>query len=195
MSAAATSPAPEKPKGKLKFVVLGLVFLLLAAGGAGGAWFYLGKQNHESGGEHAAAPAPEHRPSATPTYMPLETMVVNLADPGGERVAQIGVTLDIESDKIAAQIKTMLPAIRSRMLMLVSQRSSTELLKRDGKEKLADDIAAEISRSLGYEVDEPKVSKKTAKGDDEVEEAPVRKRRRVQPSPVYGVLFSSFIVQ
>ena len=192
MSAAA-SPAPEKPKSKLKFIIFGLVFVLLAVGGAGGAWFFLNKQNPTAGDEHAAAP--ERRPSATPTYMPLEMMVVNLADPGGERVAQIGVTLDIESDKTASQIKAMLPTVRSRMLMLVSQRSSTELLKRDGKEKLADDIANEVSRSLGYEVDEPTPSRKTAKADDEAEQAPVRKRRRVQPSPVYGVLFSSFIVQ
>ena len=78
--------------------------------------------------------------------MALENMVVNLADPGGERFAQIGITLDLEDDKTAEKIKTLLPAIRSNVLMLVSQRSSEELLKRDGKEKLADDIVAEVSR-------------------------------------------------
>ena len=72
--------------------------------------------------------------------MPMESMVVNLADPGGERVAQIGITLDVDSDKTVNRIKVMMPAIRSRVLILVSQRSSEELLKRDGKEKLAGDI-------------------------------------------------------
>ena len=91
---------------------------------------------------------------------------------------------------------------RSSLLMLVSQRTSEEMLGRDGKEKLATDVMDEVSRVLGYEVDTPKPRKavKVAKADaedDEEEEVPKRKksRRSGPPSPVQGVLFSSFIVQ
>lgn len=195
MSAKPAEPTPvaQKPSSKLKLVLIGLLAVVVVSGGAGGAWYYLGNRNHDSGDDHAAAPS-----HATPTYMALENMVVNLADPGGERVAQVGITLDLDSDKTINQIKVMLPAIRSRVLLLVSQRSSEELLKRDGKEKLAGDIAAEVSRSLGHEDDEPprkSASKKTASSDEEAEERPVRRKRRAPPSPVNGVLFSSFIVQ
>ena len=34
-------------------------------------------------------------PKGPPTFLPLENMVVNLADPGGEKVAQVGVTLEL----------------------------------------------------------------------------------------------------
>ncbi len=198
---AAAAQAPEAPKkgGKKSMLMLIVVAVLMLGGGAGGAWFYMQKR--------AAAAATDEEPVAhkpaekhAPTYLPLESMVVNLADGSGERFAQIGVTLDIDSEKTAEKIKTYMPAIRSSVLMLVSQRTADELLKRDGKEKLADDIVAEVSRALGYEVDEPapKVSKKAkadAEGDDE-EPAPKRKKKRkAEPSPINGVLFSSFIVQ
>lgn len=199
MSSAPASPAPEQPKSKkskLKLVLIGAACVMFAAGSAAGAWFYLNdKQGHEAGAaEQESAAAPKQR--AAPTYLALETMVVNLADPGGERVAQIGVTLDLDNEKTVAQIKTVLPAIRSRVLMLASQRTSEELLKRDGKEKLSDDIAQEVTLALGYEVYEPRASRKPSKaGEAGDEEPPMRKKRRTPPSPVYGVLFSNFIVQ
>lgn len=195
MSAKPAEAAPVAPKSssKVKLIVIGLLAVVVAGAGAGGAWYYLGSKKHETGDEQVAAP--EH---TTPTYLALENMVVNLADPGGERVAQVGITLDLDSDKTVSQVKQLMPAIRSRVLMLVSQRSSEELFKRDGKEKLADDIAVEVSRSLGHEDDETlrkTGSKKSAGTTDEPDERPVRRKRRATPSPVNGVLFSSFIVQ
>ncbi|CAN5708786.1 hypothetical protein BH11PSE13_BH11PSE13_10340 [soil metagenome] len=190
---AAAMPAPDAPKRKGKSMLLIIVAALVLAGGGAGGWFYMNKKNHAAGEEEAAAHAPEH--AAAPTYLALENMVVNLADPGGERFAQIGVTLDLENEKVGDKIKTYLPAIRSSVLMLVSQRTSEELLKRDGKEKLAADIVTEVSRTLGYEVEAPVKKSKVAESDDD--EAPVKpkKRRKADPSPINGVLFSSFIVQ
>jgi flagellar FliL protein len=172
--------------------------VVLLAGGMGGTWFYMNKQHAAAASEdEPVARAPEARHA--PTYLPLESMVVNLADAGGERFAQIGVTLDIENEKTAEQIKTFMPAIRSSVLMLVSQRTSEELLKRDGKEKLAADIVAEVSQALGYETDEPQPkAKKAANAESGGAEEPAprrKKRRNAAPSPVNGVLFSSFIVQ
>lgn len=191
---AEATPVAPKSSSKLKLIVIGLLAVVVAGAGAGGAWYYLGSKPHESGDDHVAAPE-----RVTPTYLALENMVVNLADPGGERVAQVGITLDLASDKTVNQVKQLMPAIRSRVLMLVSQRSSDELFKRDGKEKLADDIAIEVARSLGHEDDEPPrrtaAKKGSAAADDEADERTARKKRRAAPSPVNGVLFSSFIVQ
>ena len=197
---AAAAQAPEAPKkgGKKSMLMIIIVAVVLLGGGAGGAWFYMQKRAAAAATDEepvAHAPAEKH----APTYLPLESMVVNLADGGGERFAQIGVTLDVENEKTAEKIKTYMPAIRSSVLMLVSQRTSEELLRRDGKEKLANDIVAEVSRAIGYEVDEPapkKAKAKAAEADDEEEPAPKRKKKRkAEPSPVNGVLFSSFIVQ
>ena len=197
---AAAAQAPEAPKkgGKKSMLMIIIVAVVLLGGGAGGAWFYMQKRAAAAATDEepvAHAPAEKH----APTYLPMESMVVNLADGGGERFAQIGVTLDVENEKTAEKIKTYMPAIRSSVLMLVSQRTSEELLKRDGKEKLASDIVNEVSRAIGYEVEEPapkKTKAKAADAEDDEEPAPKRKKKRkVEPSPVNGVLFSSFIVQ
>jgi flagellar FliL protein len=71
--------------------------------------------------------------------------------------------------------------------MLVSQRTAEELLKQEGKTKLAKDILRETSIPFGG-------------GDDDPEEEPVNSKKKKKKAPVVeypvtGVLFSSFIVQ
>ena len=125
--------------------------LLVVAGGAA-AWF-LSSRAHPKDDEAAEEPAPAKEAAKTPpTFLPMDNMVVNLADPGGERFAQIGITLEVVDAKTADQVKQYLPSIRSGVLMVISQRTSGELLQREGKEKLANDILREVSKPLGFSV-------------------------------------------
>ncbi|MOA53839.1 flagellar basal body-associated protein FliL [compost metagenome] len=73
--------------------------------------------------------------------------------------------------------------------MLVSQRSSEELLVREGKEKLAADIREEVSRPLGLGA----ATAARAQSDDVFADEGERPRRR--ENAVRRVLFSSFIIQ
>ena len=102
----------------------------------------------------------------------------------------------MDDDKTAEQIKQYLPAIRSGVLMLVSQRTSSELLQREGKEKLAADVLREVSRPLGYSVPSERARgqerARDRDADEDEDEAP---RRRAARNPVRRVLFSSFIIQ
>ncbi|WPB57784.1 flagellar basal body-associated protein FliL [Xylophilus sp. GOD-11R] len=183
------APKP-KSKKKLMVIVIGLVVVLAVAGGAA---MFLMKKNAatDEDGEEAAAPAAhaKHDDKNPPTFLPIDNLVVNLADPGGERFAQIGITFQMADSHSADSLKTNMPRVRSAILMLTSQRSSEELLSRDGKLKLAKAISDEASRTFGIEPEDE---------EDEDEDAPKKKKkkRKAQPeSPVQGVLFSSFIVQ
>lgn len=186
MSDAPAADAKEKPKSKKMIIIGGAVALLLIVGGGAG-WFVMSKKNadEEGGEEKPAAAAPAHDNHKTPpTYLPLENMVVNLADAGGERFVQLGVTFEISDPKAADQVKAYLPAIRNQILILVSQTNSEDLLKREGKEKLATEILNESSRILGYD-------------PDDEEESPKKKKKKVRKpeSPLTAVLFANFIVQ
>jgi flagellar FliL protein len=182
--------APAKSK-KMLIIIVGAVLVLVLAGA--GAFFFISKQRAaaEDGADGAEAPvkaAAHAAPTTPPAYLPLDNMVVNLADPGGERVAQIGITLQVTDAHASDTVKAYLPTIRSGILMLVSQRTAEELLKPEGKEKLATDILREASVPFGGGDDEhqdetPSAKKKTKKKVVHVE------------YPVVGVLFSSFIVQ
>jgi flagellar FliL protein len=157
--------------------------------GAGAAWFLASRSHAEE--DDGSAPQRKEAVKVVPTFLPMENMVVNLADPGGDRFAQIGITLEVADAKTAEQIKQYLPSIRSGILLLTSQRTSEELLQREGKEKLASDILREVSRPLGYPTSSAKPRREVQ--DDGAEEPAAR--RKVEKNPVQRVLFSSFIIQ
>jgi len=186
-AAAATAPAAEgapKKSKKLLFIIIGVVVLALI--GAGGALFILKKNTAEPSDGHEEEAAVEYHapdPGTPPTFLPLDSMVVNLADPGGNRFVQLAITLQVQDAKISDAIKVYMPSIRNGILMLVSQRTAEEILKPEGKEKLAAAIIEEVSMVMGYELDEAH------------EEGTKKRRRRAPPNPMQGVLFSSFIVQ
>lgn len=190
MSANTPAAAPVKAKSK-KLIVIGAVVALMVIVGAGAAWFLAKQSQAQAEDEEGAAPPAKEVAKLAPTFLPMENMVVNLADPGGDRFAQIGVTLEVSDAKTAEQIKQYLPSIRSGILLIVSQRTSEELLQREGKEKLASDILREVSRPLGYSV--PSAKPRRDATEDEAEEPTAR--RKVEKNPVQRVLFSSFIIQ
>jgi len=187
----AATKAPAKSK---KLLIIGGAVLLILALAGGGAYMYVSKQRaaaEEEADAAEASPKEEHAaPKTPPVYLPLDNMVVNLSDPGGERVAQVGVILETTDAKASDAVKAYLPTIRSGVLLLISRRTAEELLTPAGKEQLAKDIFAEALRPFGgapshEENPAPvKKSKSKAKAKDAPAEMPVR-----------GVLFSSFIVQ
>ncbi|APW48186.1 hypothetical protein RA876_03775 [Rhodoferax antarcticus] len=172
-------------------IIIIAAVVVLALGG-GGAFLYISKQRaaaaaafeDEGGGESVANAAGSHDDKKTlPAYLPMDNMVVNLADEGGDRVAQVGITLQLRDAKASEIVKAYMPIIRSSVLMLLSQRTAVELLSAEGKQKLIEDILLEASRPFG--------------GGSEAEPEPgkkVRKKAKVE-YPVVGVLFSSLIVQ
>ncbi|MFT3813829.1 MAG: flagellar basal body-associated FliL family protein [Acidovorax sp.] len=179
-------PAKAQASGKKKIVIIAVVALVAIVGGAAA----LLMMRH--GGDEEGA-APQKAAKVAPTFLSLENMVVNLADPGGDRFIQLGVTLELADAKALEEVKQYLPAIRSGILLLLSQRSSQELMTREGKDKLADDILREVSRPLGYKVPKKRkpASAEAAQDEDSGDETPAPKSL----NPVRKVLFSSFIIQ
>ena len=177
-NAAPAAPAPAKSK---KLIVIVAIIAVLAIVAAAAYVFVIKRQHSGADGEEEAVAQ-----VTVPTFLPLDNMVANLADPGGDRFVQLGITLELADEKTASTVKQYLPSIRNGILMLVSQHTADELLAREGKEKLAADILAEVSAPLGFGN-----AKKRARDEDAEEDSPRASRK----SPVRRVLFSSFIIQ
>ncbi len=179
--------AKAAPKSKKKLIIIIAAVLLVLLLGGGGALFYISKQRaaaaaaEEAGGEPAAPAAASHAAKTPPVYLPMDNMVVNLADPGGERVAQVGITLEVVDAHASDNVKAYMPTIRSGVLMLLAQRTADELLSAEGKQKLIEDILRETSKPFGGGDEHAATAKKTKKAPEQF--------------PVVGVLFSSLIVQ
>ncbi len=189
----ATAPAAEQaaPKGggsKKLIIIVAAVLVLVLLGGAAALLLLKKKQSadDEDAVDTPAKPAAHAKSDHPPTFVPLDTFTVNLADKDVDRFAQIGITLQVEDPKVADQLKAYMPAIRSNVLMVLSHKTAAELLTVEGKEQLANEIKRESVRPLGIELDEEEDSPQTTKKK--------RRKPRVE-SPVTQVLFSSFIVQ
>jgi len=207
--AGAAAPA-KKGKKKLIIIVAAVVLLLVIAGGA--AVFLMKKKAAAAAeeGDDAPAAAAAHgggKPDLKhpPTFLPLDPFVVNLSDKEADRYAQVGITIEVEDAKFAEQMKAFMPAIRNGILMILSHKTSRELLDRAGKEQLAGEILRESARTMGIEVEEPEEigdakDAKEAKADDADDEKPKakakkKKRKPAEPNPIKHVHFSNFIVQ
>ncbi len=196
MSAPAPAPATEgdapPKKSKLKLILIGVLVLVLAGGG-GGAFLLMSKKKAKGDDEHAEEAAPQQIsvPKVPPTFLALDNVVVNLADTGGERMIQLGITLQISDAKVADQVKVYMPRIRNDVIRLVSQRTTGDLLQAEGKEKLAAAILRAVGEPLGLVNDD--------EDTEEEDESPKNKKKKKKaakaPSPIQAVLFSSFIIQ
>lgn len=210
----AVDVAPKKGKKKLIMIVAGVLVLALA--GAGAAVFVMKKKaaaaaaaEEEDGGDKAAAEAAakrkEHAAKHPPVFVPLEPFVVNLADKESDRYAQIGVTLEVEDAKFAEEMKTYMPAIRNGILMVLSHKTSAQLLSREGKLALSKEIMREAVLPLGIEVKNEAAADAghgaAADDEEEDEDAPKKKKKPAKKhaensgNPVKNVHFSNFIVQ
>ena len=200
MSAAAAAEAPPAAKGgKKTLIIIGAAVAVLLLGGGGAALVLLKKPAEAEGDEATAqvskdkpkakSAAPARDPKAIPAFVPLDPFTVNLADKETERYAQVALTLEVDDVKTGDQVKNYMPAVRNNILMLLSHKTSTELLELEGKRVLAEQIKRETARALGYVVED----------SDEEEDEPKKKKRKKkaveQPLPVLAVHFSNFIVQ
>jgi flagellar FliL protein len=204
------APAPT-PRGKKLLVMAAAALAIVLALGAGALVYLKQRAAHaaaaaledEATPEHASTPGID--PKNAPIYLPLDPFVVNLADKEADRFAQIGITLELDNGFSADQIKAYMPAIRNAILMVLANKSAKDLMNREGKEQLAQEIMREAVRPMGIEVATPEpvtiAAAEGAASGAATEPAAVKpksaakRRREGQRNPIQHVHFSSFIIQ
>jgi len=212
MSAVMADPAVDAPvtrRPKKKLIVIGaMVLALVLALGAGAVFFLKQRAAHAAAAaaaeEDAASPetatagTPGAAVKGAPFYLPLDPFIVNLADREADRYAQIGITFEVENSMTGDQIKAYMPAIRNAVLMILANKTSKDLLNREGKEQLALEIQREAVRPMGIEIagPEPVTTAAGASAADVAPSAKAKPRRRGETrNPIQNVHFSSFIIQ
>ena len=209
MSAVMANPAVDAPvtrRPKKKLIVIGAAVLaLVLALGAGAVVFLKQRAAHaaaaadeDAASSESSTPATATATKGAPFYLPLDPFIVNLADREADRYAQIGITFEVENSMTGDQIKAYMPAIRNAVLMILANKTSKDLLNREGKEQLALEIQREAVRPMGIEIAGPEPVT-TAAGASAADVAPSAKskphRRGEARNPIQHVHFSSFIIQ
>jgi flagellar FliL protein len=188
-SAATAKPAAgeEKPRRKSgKLLVLAAVLILMIAGGAG-AFVFLSDDEPAETSETADAP---EQPAV---FLPLETFTVNLLPTDGlQQYLQTSVTLKLQSQTTADAVKTRMPEVRNRVLLILSAKRPAELMPVAGKEKLA----SEIGEAVQGIVERPKAADAAQKAAaPAAASAATGNGNGSRPARPVEVLFTAFIIQ
>jgi len=171
-SEAAKDAAAAPTKGKKKLlIIIAAALALLGAGGGAAAYFVLGKK-HEvaqveddeetpAEGEHAAKEKPEAKPekatpkkskkkrkAGPPVFVELDMFTANLKDDDGDRFIQVKLVAEVRDAPAGEMLKTMMPAVRNEVLLLLGSKEVKDIATRDGKEKLAGEIVAAANKTL-----------------------------------------------
>lgn len=210
--AAAPAQGDAPKKGGKKLIIIGAVVALLVLVLGGGAFFMMKKKHNAEGadeGDGAGAVEAKagkkgdasKKAEGPPTFVPLDPFIVNLTDRDTERYAQIGINLQVDDAKVAEEMKVYMPAIRNAVLLILSHKSSEDLLSAEGKQKLASEIRRDAARAMGYEIYDPEEDEAADAASDTQDEsaAPRRKKKKRRPvesyNPIVQVHYSNFIIQ
>lgn len=153
----AEAPAASRKK----FIIMIAAVLVLASGGS--AWYFM----HQKYGPNKKE-AKLKEAAKTPVFVTMDTFTVNLQDKPDERLLQLDMSLQVVSPEVAELLKVQMPAVRNRLLMLLTSKKAIEISTMEGKKQLSDQIAAEVRK--------PFIA-------------------GAKPQKVLGVFFTSFVIQ
>jgi flagellar FliL protein len=171
-----TEAVPQKSSKKLLIIIIGIVlFFVILAGGAV-AFLMMNKHSADNADEEEEAivePVKSKKKSAKPllpVYVAIDAFTVNLIPESGDQFIQVALSVEVDDAEFGEQIKIYTPKIRNDVMLLLSSKKASELLTKEGKEKLAKEIREKMNHVL-----DP--------------------RAKENEGPVREVLFTSFIIQ
>nr|MBF0221637.1 flagellar basal body-associated FliL family protein [Desulfobulbaceae bacterium] len=136
----------EQPKKKSKlvlFVIIGLVFALLAGGGYFAYTKFL-----------APDPAIEQSEVEKEVKEPigemftLEPFVVNLSDPKGKRYLKVTIAIELPGPEVLESAEKAKPKLRDMIIMLLTSLSFEEVMTPEGKIRVRDELFERVNLIL-----------------------------------------------
>jgi len=184
------SDKTEAPPKRGKILWISAIVLVVLACGVAAGWYF----TRPAATEESAEEQPSRKRSET-VFVKLEPFTVNLADEGGERLAQVAIVLELADKQSEAVLARNLPIVRNNLLLLLSSQHTGSLLSMDGKLALAREIAARAGVALGWKEEAAaKEATATTAVKTAAKVAPAA-RHAVQANPVVAVHFSQLLVQ
>lgn len=156
---AVEAPAPASKK---KLIIM-IAAVVLLAGGGGAGWFLTHQKS-----DHKKEEVKHEEPAHAPVFVTLETFTVNLQPDPDEKFLQLEISLQVANPEQAELLKVQMPAVRNRMLLLLTSKKATDISTVEGKKLLSDEIVAEMNRPFSKEA---------------------------KPQEISGVFFTSFVIQ
>jgi flagellar FliL protein len=149
MSEIAVEGAGLDGRKKMVIAAVSALAFLIAAGGA--AWFFKegfggnddGKKDVKSllsAGEDIKQSESRKKSFVAPTFVSIDPYIVNLASPDDDRYMQIVVVYQVNNDRAVEALKSIMPLLRSRSLLVLSKKNADFVQSLEGKQRLMDEL-------------------------------------------------------
>ena len=182
-----------KQKKKKLFMFIGLAVLLVAIS-VGATFFIVSKMlggKNSSAAEEASSSessAPAEVVVKPAIYFPLKTFTVNYDVNGRQRFLQAELTLMYRDEVLLKTLELHMPAVRNRLVMLLSRQVFDELQTAEGKDKLRAAALTEIQDIIAKE------TAASAEKTDDKQDKEDKEDKLPEPN-IEQVLFTQFVMQ
>lgn len=141
----------QPKKSFLKFIILGVMVVVLGAGGYVG-WNYFKGNRYENIKETQTTKADANKKKdEAKIVFPLESFIVNLADREGigKRYLKITLALEVFDEEEKRMVARYTAELRDTILLLLSSQSFSEISTMEGKLELKQALLSRINHALG----------------------------------------------
>ncbi|MEJ5347471.1 MAG: flagellar basal body-associated FliL family protein [Desulfosoma sp.] len=144
--APATDEQPKKKSPILKILILVIGLAVLGGGGFFAYKKFFAASDAPETTE--AKPAEAKASVAKPVVKNLDTFLVNLADPGGERYLKVTMQLSLSNEAVSQEIDNRIGELRDSVLLLLSSKEYDDISSLSGKLALKKTLMTNLNRAL-----------------------------------------------
>jgi flagellar FliL protein len=131
----------EKKEGsKLKWIIIGVVIVLVLGGSGAGAYFFLNKSTNK---EAQALP----KPPIGAVWAP-DVFIINLADAEADRYLKVVMNFELSDPLAVAELDVMKPKVRDMVLGVLTVKGFKDVNNFEGKQRLKEEIAMRLNSQL-----------------------------------------------
>lgn len=102
----------------------------------------------EGEGEGEAEAEGHADPKTALTFVPFETFTVNLLPDPDEKFLQLDLTMEVKGAELAEKMKLQMPALRNRVLLLLTSKKASDISTPEGKAQLSEELLEVLKQPL-----------------------------------------------
>ena len=143
---AAKQPA-EGGGSKKKMIIIIAVVLVLLIGGGLGAFLLLGNDDGKISPEQEQAELEKQAKQVGP-MVNIDSFIVNILDDAESRYLKAAITIEVDGEEASMELTQRMPQIKDAILLLVGNKSFSELQDLQGKIQLRAELINKINSIL-----------------------------------------------
>ena len=147
MAKEAAKQSAEGGGSKKKMIIIIAVVLVLLIGGGLGAFLLLGNDAGKISPEQEQAELEKQAKQVGP-MVNIDSFIVNILDDAESRYLKAAITIEVDGEEASMELSQRMPQVKDAILLLVGNKSFSELQDLQGKIQLRAELINKINSIL-----------------------------------------------